>query len=70
MIAPLFYETFQPGAVGLLHWGIQQPGQDYGGIAAVGTGSSQTFTATGRITAGQSVPAGTYADTMTVTVTF
>ncbi len=35
-----------------------------------GTGSAQAITVYGRIPSGQSVPTGTYTDTITVTVTF
>ena len=40
-------------------------------IGTTGTGTAQNFTIYGRIAAGQtSLPAGTYADTVTVTVTY
>lgn len=39
-------------------------------VAGTGTGAAQTITVYGRIAALQSVPAGAYADTITVTVTF
>lgn len=39
-------------------------------VAGTGTGAAQTLTVYGRITALQSVPAGSYEDTITVTVTF
>lgn len=39
-------------------------------VGGTGTGSGQTITVYGRIAALQNVPAGSYADTVTVTVTF
>ena len=39
-------------------------------VAGTGTGAAQTLTVYGRIAALQSVPAGSYADVITVTVTF
>lgn len=39
-------------------------------VASVGTGSQQTFTVYGRVPAQDTPPAGTYTDTITVTVTY
>jgi spore coat protein U-like protein len=39
-------------------------------VAGIGTGSGQTLTVYGRIAAGQNVPVGAYADTVTVTLTY
>lgn len=39
-------------------------------VAGTGTGSAQTITVYGRIAALQNVPAGSYSDVITVTVTF
>lgn len=40
------------------------------GVSITGTGTAQDSTVYARITAGQNVPAGAYADTVTATVTF
>ena len=43
---------------------------DGGTGAGPGVGNQQTYTVYGQIAAGQNVPAGSYADTITLTVTF
>lgn len=50
----------------------QRWGSTVGGdtLVGTGTGNQQTVTVHGRVPAGQSVPAGTYRDTITVTVTY
>lgn len=49
------------------NWGTTIGVDTYSGI---GSGSAQTVTVYGRISAGQVVPFGTYTDTINVTVTF
>lgn len=39
-------------------------------LAGTGTGAAQTVNVYGRVPSGQSVPAGSYADTVTVTLTY
>ncbi len=39
-------------------------------VASTGTGAQQSFTMYGRAPAAQTAPAGSYSDTITVTVTF
>jgi spore coat protein U-like protein len=48
-------------------WG-NTPGTDT--VASTGNGAQQSFGVYGRISAAQNVPAGSYSDTITVTVTF
>ena len=43
---------------------------DGGTGAGPGAGNAQTYTVNGQIAAGQNVPAGSYSDTITLTVTF
>lgn len=49
-------------------WGTTTPAET---VAGTGTGAAQTLTVYGRILSGQTtVPAGTYTDTVTATITF
>lgn len=60
------YELYRDPAR-TLRWGTT-PGADT--LEGTGTGDPQQVTVHGRVPAGQSVPAGTYRDTITVTVTY
>ncbi|MGE4349403.1 MAG: spore coat U domain-containing protein [Candidatus Berkiella sp.] len=49
-------------------WGTTEPTET---VAGTGTGAAQTLTVYGKILSGQTtVPAGTYTDTVTATITF
>lgn len=60
------YELYRDSAR-TLRWGTS-PGGDT--LEGTGTGNPQNVTVHGRVPAGQSVPAGTYRDTITITVTY
>lgn len=62
----LNYGLYQDAAYTTV-WG-NTPGTDT--VADTGTGAGQDFTVYGKIPAQQNVPPGSYADTVTVTVTF
>jgi spore coat protein U-like protein len=63
----LAYQLFSDAAR-LVAWG---DGTAHGArVSGTGTGSNQSLTVYGRIPAGQSVPAGSYADSVLVTVEY
>jgi spore coat protein U-like protein len=66
----LAYDIYAPGGVGTQLWGTGQSAATVA-VPGTGTGVAQTYTATGRIVAGQtSMATGSYADQITVAVMF
>ena len=60
------YELYKDGA----HLNVWSTGTGAQTVPAFSTDAPQTLTVYGRITSGQDVPAGSYADTVVATVNF